>query len=84
MPPVRFEASSIKNKIKREEISRKLKKEKRQKKLQRRLHQAKREASDPAAKQVGIIHFLQTFVEFAATCSHWCMFFFFLILATFG
>ncbi|KAJ7098767.1 anticodon-binding protein [Mycena belliarum] len=49
--PARFEASSIKNKIKREEVSRKTKKAKGQQKLQKRLAQAKAEASDPAAKK---------------------------------
>ena len=52
MPTSRFEPSSIKNKIKREEIARKQKKAKRQDKLQRRLAQAKAEASDPLAKKV--------------------------------
>ncbi|KAJ6515485.1 anticodon-binding protein [Mycena sanguinolenta] len=47
----RFEPSSIKNKIKREEISRKSKKAKGQQKLQKRLAQAKVEANDPAAKK---------------------------------
>ncbi|OCH93706.1 Brix-domain-containing protein [Obba rivulosa] len=51
MPPSRFEPSTIKNKVKREEIARKLKKEKRQGKLQRRLAQAKVEADDPALKK---------------------------------
>ncbi|KAJ6561575.1 anticodon-binding protein [Mycena vulgaris] len=51
MPSARFEASSIKNKIKREEISRKTKKAKGQQKLQKRLAQAKLEANDPAAKK---------------------------------
>ena len=52
MPTSRFEPSSIKNKIKREEIARKEKKTKRQDKLQRRLAQAKVEANDPLAKKV--------------------------------
>ncbi|KAI0080147.1 Brix-domain-containing protein [Panus rudis PR-1116 ss-1] len=51
MPTSRFEASSIKNKIKREEIARKQKKEKKQQKLQRRLALAKEEATNPAAKK---------------------------------
>ncbi|KAF8889313.1 anticodon-binding protein [Infundibulicybe gibba] len=51
MPSTRFEPSSIKNKLKREEISRKSKKAKSQQKLQRRLAQAKAEANDPAAKK---------------------------------
>ena len=55
MPSSRFEASSIKNKIKREEVSRKLKKSKGQAKLQRRLAQAKAEADDPAAKKVRLL-----------------------------
>jgi ribosome production factor 1 len=48
----RFEASSIRNKLKREEVSRKSKKAKGQQKLQKRLAQAKLEANDPAAKKV--------------------------------
>lgn len=52
MPPTRFEPSTIKNKVKREEIARKTKKAKRQDKLQRRLAQAKEEASDPLLKKV--------------------------------
>ncbi|EPT00737.1 hypothetical protein FOMPIDRAFT_1162776 [Fomitopsis schrenkii] len=51
MPPARFQPSSIKNKIKREETARKQKKQKRQDKLQRRLAQAKVEADDPLAKK---------------------------------
>ncbi|TFK39912.1 anticodon-binding protein [Crucibulum laeve] len=47
----RFEPSTIKNKIKREEIARKSKKAKSQQKLQKRLAQAKEEANDPAAKK---------------------------------
>jgi ribosome production factor 1 len=52
MPTTRFEPSSIKNKIKREEISRKNKKAKNQQKLEKRLAQVKLEANDPAAKKV--------------------------------
>jgi len=52
MPPTRFEPSSIKNKVKREELAHKKKKSKSQDKLQRRLAQAKLEANDPAAKKV--------------------------------
>ena len=52
MPTSRFEPSTIKNKMKREEIARKLKKQKGQSKLQRRLAQAKAEADNPAAKKV--------------------------------
>jgi ribosome production factor 1 len=52
MPTSRFEPSSIKNKIKREEIAQKSKKAKNQAKLQKRLSQAKAEAHDPAAKKV--------------------------------
>lgn len=48
----RFEASAIKNKIKREDVARKNKKAKRQDKLRRRLELAKEEANDPAAKKV--------------------------------
>ena len=54
MPTSRFEPSTIKNKVKREEIARKQKKAKRQQKLQRRLAQAKAEANDPLAKKVCI------------------------------
>ncbi|KAG1814526.1 Brix-domain-containing protein [Suillus variegatus] len=52
MTPARFQPSSIKNKIKREEVTRKLKKSKNQAKLQKRLDQAKVEANDPAAKKL--------------------------------
>lgn len=52
MPTRRFEPSSIKNKIKREEIARKLKKHKGQSKLQKRLAQAKVEVDNPAVKKV--------------------------------
>ncbi|TCD68432.1 hypothetical protein EIP91_010833 [Steccherinum ochraceum] len=51
MPTARFEPSTIKNKIKREEVSRKQKKAKGQTKLQKRLAQAKDEADDPALKK---------------------------------
>ncbi|KAJ7627580.1 anticodon-binding protein [Mycena polygramma] len=51
MSSTRFEPSSIRNKIKREEVSRKTKKAKGQQKLQKRLAQAKTEANDPAAKK---------------------------------
>ncbi|OSD03056.1 Brix-domain-containing protein [Trametes coccinea BRFM310] len=51
MPTSRFQPSSIKNKVKREEVARKQKKAKRQDKLQRRLAQAKAEANDPLAKK---------------------------------
>ncbi|KAJ7437110.1 anticodon-binding protein [Mycena galericulata] len=51
MSSSRFEPSSIRNKIKREEVSRKTKKAKGQQKLQKRLAQAKAEANDPAAKK---------------------------------
>lgn len=47
----RFHTSSIKNKIKREELSRNTKRSKSQAKLRRRLVQAKSEAADPAAKK---------------------------------
>jgi ribosome production factor 1 len=52
MPSTRFESSSIKNKVKRQEITRKLKREKGQRKLRSRLAIAKAEATDPAAKKV--------------------------------
>lgn len=57
----RFEPSTIKNKIKREDIANKNKKAKNQQKLQKRLAQAKLEANDPAAKKVG---HLATLVRF--------------------
>ncbi|KAF7332360.1 Brix domain-containing protein [Mycena kentingensis (nom. inval.)] len=47
----RFEPSTIKNKIKREEVAKKAKKAKSQDKLQKRLARAKEEAADPAAKK---------------------------------
>jgi len=46
-PSSRFEPSTIKNKIKREDIAAKNKKAKNQQKLQKRLAQAKIEANDP-------------------------------------
>ncbi|KAF9786471.1 Brix-domain-containing protein [Thelephora terrestris] len=51
MPSARFEPSSIKNKVKRQETVRKLKREKGQKKLQSRLAIAKAEVADPGAKR---------------------------------
>ncbi|KAF9054477.1 anticodon-binding protein [Panaeolus papilionaceus] len=51
MPTSRFEPSSIKNKIKREEIANKNKKAKNQAKLKKRLEQAKIEANDPAVRK---------------------------------
>ncbi|KAJ3732081.1 anticodon-binding protein [Lentinula guzmanii] len=51
MSSSRFEPSTIKNKIKREEIANKNRKTKSQSKLQRRLARAKLEANDPAAKK---------------------------------
>ncbi|KAG5647517.1 hypothetical protein DXG03_009454 [Asterophora parasitica] len=51
MSSTRFEPSTIKNKLKREEIAKKNKKAKSQQKLQKRLAQAKVEANDPAAKK---------------------------------
>jgi len=51
MPVTRFQPSSIKNKLKREEVSRKAKKAKSQQKLQKRLARAKLEANDPIAKK---------------------------------
>ncbi|EIN06043.1 Brix-domain-containing protein [Punctularia strigosozonata HHB-11173 SS5] len=51
MPPERTMPSSIKNKIKREEVARKAKRTKRQDKLQKRLERAKIEAKDPAVKR---------------------------------
>ncbi|EKM81789.1 hypothetical protein AGABI1DRAFT_118863 [Agaricus bisporus var. burnettii JB137-S8] len=51
MPAARFEPSSIKNKIKRQDVFRKGKKARTQAKLQKRLAQAKLEANDPAQKK---------------------------------
>ncbi|GBE86418.1 Brix domain-containing protein [Sparassis crispa] len=51
MPTARFEPSSIKNKVKREEIARKQKQKRGKDKLERRLARAKLEANDPAAKK---------------------------------
>ncbi|KAF4569951.1 hypothetical protein EYR36_009757 [Pleurotus pulmonarius] len=51
MAPTRFEPSSIRNKIKREEIARKSKRTKNQEKLKRRLEQTKHESLDPQAKK---------------------------------
>jgi ribosome production factor 1 len=52
MPPTRFEPSSVKNKIKREELQEKRRKEKGQEKLKRRLAQAELEKDDPEVKKV--------------------------------
>jgi uncharacterized protein YaiI (UPF0178 family) len=54
----RFEPSSIKNKIKREEVAKKAKKAKSQQKLQKRLAQAKLEATNPALKKVSKASFI--------------------------
>jgi hypothetical protein len=50
----RLNPSSIKNKLKREEVFQKTKKAHGRQKLQKRLAQAKAEANDPAAKKVGL------------------------------
>jgi ribosome production factor 1 len=55
MSTKRFEPSSIRNKIKRQEVVRKHKREKGQKKLQTRLAQAKAELKDPATKKVSFV-----------------------------
>jgi ribosome production factor 1 len=59
MPPTRFNPSSIKNRIKREDVHRAQKKIKAQEKLKRRLALAEAERKDPEAKKVGFtwIHF---------------------------
>jgi hypothetical protein len=54
MSTARSNTSSIKNKLKREEVFRKTKKAHGRQKLQKRLAQAKAEANDPAAKKVGL------------------------------
>jgi len=56
MPATRFEPSSIKNKVKREEIANKRKKGKAKEKLEKRLARAKLEAKDPALKKVCLLH----------------------------
>lgn len=48
----RFQASSIKNKMKREDVHRKMKKQKGQEKLKRRLALAEAERKDPEARKV--------------------------------
>lgn len=53
MAPSRFNASQIRNKIKREEIHRAAKREKKQDKLKRRLAQAEVEKKNPEEKIVG-------------------------------
>lgn len=55
----RFEPSTIKNKIKREEVAKRAKKAKSQQRLQKRLAQAKLEATNPAAKKVRVIYILR-------------------------
>ena len=52
IPSTRFESSSIKNKVKRREITGKLRRENGQRKLQSRLAIAQVELADPAAKKV--------------------------------
>jgi ribosome production factor 1 len=57
MPADRFYASSIKNKMKREDVHRAMKKKKGQEKLKRRLALAEAERKDPEARQVSRIAF---------------------------
>jgi len=57
----RFEPSTIKNKIKREDVAAKNKRAKNQQKLQKRLAQAKLEASDPVAKKVRFNHVIRCY-----------------------
>ena len=52
MPPERFNASYIKNKIKREDVHRQQKRKKGQEKLKRRLALAEAERKDPEARKV--------------------------------
>jgi hypothetical protein len=52
MAPNRFNASQIRNKVKREEVHRAAKREKKQAKLKRRLLQAQVEKNNPEEKQV--------------------------------
>ena len=59
----RFEPSSIKNKIKREEVAQKSKKAKNQLKLQKRLARAKVEANDPTAKRVRLFSICEILIE---------------------
>jgi hypothetical protein len=54
MPPTRFEPSSIKNRIKREDVHRSAKKSKSQAKLKRRLALKEAERKDPSLKQVSM------------------------------
>lgn len=63
MPMSRFEPSSIKNKIKREEVAQKSKKAKNQLKLQKRLARAKVEANDPTAKRVRLFSICEILIE---------------------
>jgi ribosome production factor 1 len=63
MPTSRFEPSSIKNKIKREEVAQKSKKAKNQLKLQKRLARAKAEANDPGAKKVRLISICEILID---------------------
>lgn len=52
MPPTRFEPSSIKNRIKREDVHRSAKKNKSQEKLKKRQALAAAERKDPSLKEV--------------------------------
>jgi ribosome production factor 1 len=56
MAPTRFNASQIRNKVKREEVHRSAKREKKQAKLKRRLLQAQAEKNNPEEKQVSLGH----------------------------
>ena len=62
MAPNRFNASQIRNKVKREEVHRAAKREKKQAKLKRRLLQAQVEKKNPEEKQVssGYLDFLKS------------------------
>lgn len=52
MAPTRFNASKIRNKMKREEVHRVAKREKKQAKLKKRLLQAEKEKKDPNEREV--------------------------------
>lgn len=56
MPPTRFQPSSIKNRIKREDVHRSAKKNKSQEKLKKRQALAAAERKDPSLKEVSMLY----------------------------
>lgn len=69
MTGTRLQPSTIKNKVKREELAGKARKESRRVKLQKRLARAKDEAKDPLAKKASVSSYLlqQVYQRFLET-----------------